>query len=62
MDRKYQDVHYLTRFEEVVYRHITVVSVKFTEQWIDVEYLIEGKPETCLMTFPKIRGSKIVID
>lgn len=60
MDRKYNDIHYITKHEEFVSREVEIKQIRFLVGVIEIDYEILGVRKT--IVFPKLYGSKLVID
>lgn len=60
MDKQYQDIHYISRYEEFVCRGVEVKQIRFCEMVIEIDYEIAGKAYTLVLL--KLIGSKLVID
>lgn len=60
MDKKVQDIHYKTRYEEYVSRCVEVKQIRFYETDIEIDYEITGKMLT--MVLPKLCGFQLIID
>lgn len=60
MDKQFQDIHYISRFEEFVSRGVEVKQIRFLETVIEIDYEIAGKSYTLVLW--KLQGAKLVID
>ena len=71
MDKKYQDIHYInntSRKNVVVYRKIKIRDIRFTENYIEIDFF-DLTPTSLrygafikTIIIPKLEGHSLVID
>ena len=60
MDKQFQDIHYITRYEEFVSRGVELKQIRFLDAVMEIDYEIAGKAHTLVLW--KFQGAKLVID
>ena len=71
MDKKYQDIHYIenkSRKNVVVYRKIKIRDIRFTENYIEIDFFDLTPTQLHYGAFiktiiiPKLEGYSLIID
>ena len=71
MDKKYQDIHYInntSRKDVVVFRKIKIRDIRFTENYIEIDFFDLSPTSLRYGAFiktiiiPKLQGHSLIID